>query len=50
MFIQEYGITKEEKVAISQCICTPLLKKILVDLHVNVDEDSTRLDSRSDHT
>ncbi|KAK2178602.1 hypothetical protein NP493_538g05035 [Ridgeia piscesae] len=43
---QEYGITKDEKVLIAQCICAPLLKKILGDLQRNVEEDSTRLDSR----
>ncbi len=43
---QEYGITKEEKMMIGMCICTPLLRKILVDLQHNVDEDSTRLDTR----
>ena len=43
---QEYGITREEKLLIGQCICTPLLRKILVDLQRNVDEESTRLDSR----
>ncbi|KAK2149564.1 hypothetical protein LSH36_446g00009 [Paralvinella palmiformis] len=43
---QEYGVTKEEKLLIGQCICMPLLRKILVDLQRNVDEDTTRLDSR----
>ncbi|ELT90954.1 hypothetical protein CAPTEDRAFT_154121 [Capitella teleta] len=43
---QEYGITREEKVMIGQRICTPLLRKVLMDLQRNVDEDSTRLDSR----
>lgn len=43
---QEYGITKDEKLQISQCICTPLMKKILSDLHSNIDEGATRLDSR----
>ena len=45
-FLQEYGLTVEEKLMIGQCICAPLLRKILVDLHTNVDEESTRLDSR----
>ncbi|CAD5124435.1 DgyrCDS12718 [Dimorphilus gyrociliatus] len=43
---QEYGITKEEKLQIGQCICTPLMKKIQADLHRNIDEGATRLDSR----
>ena len=45
-FFQEYGITREEKMLIGLCICSPLLRKILVDLQRNVDEESTRLDSR----
>ena len=45
---QEYGITRDEKLLISQCICTPLLRKILADFQHNTEEeDSTRLDSRS---
>ena len=44
--MQEYGITKEEKLFIGQCICTPLLRKILGDLTMSVDEETTRLDSR----
>ncbi|XP_023325521.1 inositol hexakisphosphate and diphosphoinositol-pentakisphosphate kinase [Eurytemora carolleeae] len=45
---QEYGINIEEKLTISQGICTPLLKKIRADLQRNVngggskeDEDGT---------
>lgn len=43
---QEYGISHIDKLQIGQCICTPLMKKILSDLQRNVDEDATRLDSR----
>ena len=46
--MQEYGITQDEKLLIAQCICAPLFKKILGDLQRNVEEDSTRLDSRQD--
>ncbi|KAG1678547.1 Inositol hexakisphosphate and diphosphoinositol-pentakisphosphate kinase [Nymphon striatum] len=35
---QEYGITEEEKLAIGQGICLPLLKKIRADLNSNIDE------------
>lgn len=45
---QEYGIQAEEKLLIGQCICTPLLRKILADLQRNEDDEPTRLDSRSD--
>ncbi len=48
LFVQEYGIRREEKLLIAQCICAPLLKKILGDLQRNVEEESTRLDSRQD--
>jgi inositol hexakisphosphate/diphosphoinositol-pentakisphosphate kinase len=44
--MQEYGISLDEKLLIGQRICTPLLRKILTDLQCNVDEESTRLDSR----
>ena len=48
---QEYGMRKEEKLHIAQCICAPLLRKILGDLQHNVEEEeSTRLDSRYPHT
>ncbi|XP_053375190.1 inositol hexakisphosphate and diphosphoinositol-pentakisphosphate kinase 2-like isoform X6 [Mercenaria mercenaria] len=46
---QEYGITVEEKLHISQSICTPLMRKIHSDLHVGclaMDEESTRLNSK----
>ena len=47
---QEYGIKVEEKLHISQSICTPLLRKIHSDLlqvcQQNVDEESTRLNSK----
>ncbi|XP_052218982.1 inositol hexakisphosphate and diphosphoinositol-pentakisphosphate kinase 2-like isoform X4 [Dreissena polymorpha] len=46
---QEYGISVEEKLHISQSICTPLMRKIHCDLHqgcVTSDEESTRLNSR----
>lgn len=35
---QEYGMTPIEKLAISQGICTPLLKKIRADLQRNIEE------------
>ena len=46
--VQEYGITRDEKLLIGQCICTPLLRKILADFERNAEEEeeSTRLDSR----
>ncbi|KAK3094438.1 hypothetical protein FSP39_001778, partial [Pinctada imbricata] len=47
---QEYGITVEEKLHISQSLCTPLMRKIMSDLEQcagMTDEDqSTRLDSK----
>ncbi|KAL4224183.1 Inositol hexakisphosphate and diphosphoinositol-pentakisphosphate kinase 2 [Mactra antiquata] len=46
---QEYGITIEEKLHISQSICTPLMRKIHSDLHQGcqgTDEESTRLNSK----
>lgn len=38
VMIQEYGLTKTEKLTISQGICTPLLKKIRADLQRNIEE------------
>jgi len=38
---QEYGITKQEKLAIGQGICTPLLKKIRADLQRNIGEEDS---------
>lgn len=35
---QEYGLTKEEKLAIGTGICTPLLRKIRADLQRNIEE------------
>jgi inositol-hexakisphosphate/diphosphoinositol-pentakisphosphate 1-kinase len=35
---QEYGLTVQEKLAIGQGICTPLLKKIRADLQRNIEE------------
>ncbi|XP_069959378.1 inositol hexakisphosphate and diphosphoinositol-pentakisphosphate kinase 2 isoform X6 [Cherax quadricarinatus] len=35
---QEYGMTPQEKMAIGQGICTPLLKKIRADLQRNIEE------------
>ncbi|XP_052802088.1 inositol hexakisphosphate and diphosphoinositol-pentakisphosphate kinase 2-like isoform X5 [Mya arenaria] len=46
---QEYGITVEEKLHISQSICTPLMRKLLNDLQSGCqgsDEESTRLNSK----
>lgn len=36
---QEYGLTMNEKLSISQGICTPLLKKIKSDLQRNIEDD-----------
>ncbi|KAL0268246.1 UNVERIFIED_CONTAM: hypothetical protein PYX00_010269 [Menopon gallinae] len=35
---QEYGLSVQEKLAIGQGICTPLLKKIRADLQRNIEE------------
>ena len=49
-FLQEYGIKVEEKLHISQSICTPLMRKIHSDLlqvcQQNAEEESTRLNSK----
>ena len=49
-FVQEYGIKVEEKLHISQSICTPLMRKIHSDLlqvcQQNAEEESTRLNSK----
>lgn len=34
---QEYGISRQEKLAIGLGVCAPLLKKIRADLHRNTD-------------
>ena len=36
---QEYGLTNNEKLAIGQGICNPLLRKIRADLQRNIEED-----------
>ncbi|KAJ1526973.1 hypothetical protein ONE63_008518 [Megalurothrips usitatus] len=52
---QEYGLTQQEKLAIGQGICTPLLKKIRADLQRNIEEESdgeatvNRLNPRYSH-
>ena len=50
LFLQEYGIKVEEKLHISQSICTPLMRKIHSDLlqvcQQNAEEESTRLNSK----
>ncbi|XP_055711858.1 inositol hexakisphosphate and diphosphoinositol-pentakisphosphate kinase isoform X15 [Phlebotomus papatasi] len=50
---QEYGLTVQEKIAIGQGICTPLLKKIKSDLQRNIeeagDESVNRLNPRYSH-
>ncbi|XP_065579240.1 inositol hexakisphosphate and diphosphoinositol-pentakisphosphate kinase-like isoform X3 [Artemia franciscana] len=50
---QEYGMTIAEKLAISQGICSPLLKKIRADLQSNVEvpeeENVNRLNPRYSH-
>lgn len=49
---QEYGLTVQEKVAIGQGICTPLLRKIKADLQRNIeecDESVNRLNPRYSH-
>ncbi|KAH8292302.1 hypothetical protein KR054_008220 [Drosophila jambulina] len=35
---QEYGLTRQEKLAIAHGICSPLLRKIKIDLQRNIDE------------
>ncbi|XP_020814075.1 inositol hexakisphosphate and diphosphoinositol-pentakisphosphate kinase-like [Drosophila serrata] len=35
---QEYGLTRQEKLAIGHGICSPLLRKIKTDLQRNIDE------------
>ena len=52
--LQEYGMTRQEKLTIAQGICAPLLRKIRADLQRNIcvededDEEQTcyRLDPR----
>lgn len=50
---QEYGLNVQEKLTISQGICTPLLKKIRADLQRNIeesgDETVNRLNPRYSH-
>ncbi|XP_039298193.1 inositol hexakisphosphate and diphosphoinositol-pentakisphosphate kinase isoform X5 [Nilaparvata lugens] len=50
---QEYGLTVQEKLTISQGICTPLLKKIRADLQRNIEETGeetvNRLNPRYSH-
>ncbi|XP_066244855.1 inositol hexakisphosphate and diphosphoinositol-pentakisphosphate kinase isoform X3 [Euwallacea similis] len=50
---QEYGLTAQEKLAIGQGICTPLLKKIKADLQRNIEESGeesvNRLNPRYSH-
>ncbi|XP_073995355.1 inositol hexakisphosphate and diphosphoinositol-pentakisphosphate kinase isoform X4 [Rhodnius prolixus] len=50
---QEYGMTMNEKLMISQGICTPLLKKIKADLQRNIEEageeNVNRLNPRYSH-
>ncbi|XP_013180541.1 PREDICTED: inositol hexakisphosphate and diphosphoinositol-pentakisphosphate kinase 2 isoform X2 [Papilio xuthus] len=50
---QEYGLTVQEKLTISQGICTPLLKKIRADLQRNIEESGeetvNRLNPRYSH-
>lgn len=50
---QEYGLTMQEKLAIGQGICTPLLKKIRADLQRNIEEAGeetvNRLNPRYSH-
>ncbi|XP_060800495.1 inositol hexakisphosphate and diphosphoinositol-pentakisphosphate kinase 2 isoform X3 [Amyelois transitella] len=50
---QEYGLTMQEKLTISQGICTPLLKKIRADLQRNIEESGeetvNRLNPRYSH-
>lgn len=49
---QEYGLTVQEKMAIGQGICTPLLKKIKADLQRNIEEAEesvNRLNPRYSH-
>ena len=46
-FVQEYGITKEEKLDISERVCFRLLRKFHGDLkHADKSESTTRLDPK----
>lgn len=36
---QEYGLSNQDKLAIGQGICNPLLRKIRADLQRNIEED-----------
>ncbi|KAI9562725.1 hypothetical protein GHT06_010179 [Daphnia sinensis] len=53
---QEYGLTDQDKLAIGQGICNPLMRKIRADLQRNIEEDLpmsdesvNRLDPRYSH-
>lgn len=46
---QEYGLTKEEKLAIGTGICTPLLKKIQADLQRNIEEPEDNVNRLNPH-
>lgn len=36
---QEYGLSDQDKLAIGQGICNPLMRKIRADLQRNIEED-----------
>lgn len=44
---QEYGLTNQEKLAIGQGICNPLLRKIRADLQRNIDEEDVPMSDES---
>lgn len=46
---QEYGLTKDEKLAIGTGICTPLLKKIQADLQRNIEEPEENVNRLNPH-
>ncbi len=46
---QEYGLTKDEKLAIGTGICTPLLKKIQAELQRNIEEPEDNVNRLNPH-
>jgi inositol hexakisphosphate/diphosphoinositol-pentakisphosphate kinase len=47
--LQEYGITREEKLDIARKICTPLLRKIQADFHHTIVNEQADVLHRLDH-
>ena len=48
MLSQEYGVTREEKLAMAEIICTPLLNKMQSDLHHVLSNESSDINHRLD--